>query len=1095
MSVNPFKITMLCVSSNKSDRTRIQDSLSTYPFEVNFIQASSIREVETKVKGAIRPDVVLSDYEVEDGTVVNLIAMCDEVPVITSLEKATTSDIVTSMKSGAFDYVIKDKNQHYLQILPYIIEKAVKKKQVLDNERLLSKVVTNIRDSVLIIDERDTVVFVNPAFTETYGYTPEEITGKSINVLLPEGARTSAQWDVRQGVEQVHLKKDGTPMVISEAVSDLSMHHGLNTYRIIVCRDVTDRVDIERSLAKTAVRLDAVLSSIDDVVYSMDSKTREVFYVNKATEVVFDMSEDEFRQNTVSWKKMVHGGDLFKLEVASSDLYKNGYAEVEYRLITPKGDIKWLRDRAWIVRDGTSSRIDGIITDISKRKFAEQAYRDSEERYRTAIQSSVEAIYMMNPANLAIKDVNQAFCNLLGYTREEALQLKITDFVDQKPDKLVRYIESIIEDGQSILDKRVWKTRGGRKITVEITANKIVQRDQEIIFVVARDITAQHEIKQQLENERELLREVVTNAPIPMAILDHELRFIVFSRTWLQAYGPRRSNLQGKRLFDVYPRLPHEWEVLCQRGIDGEALHIAEYELKVNEDIVYLRLAIHPWGTSGGGRHGIILVAERIDELVSARKEAENANKAKSGFLARITHELRTPLNAILGYSQIMSNDTDLSTVHRGYVENMYRSGNHLLNMINDILDISKIEASRLELQHEPADLHEIIQDVIEMFRLKASAKGIDLHVQIDPSIYPSVKLDRSKFSQVLINLLGNAVKFTDKGKVSITFSNDTTNAYTTSEQLLTVEVEDTGRGIPAEEVHLVFEPFQQASNTDIQGTGLGLAITKRIVNLMGGDISVDSMLGQGSTFAFTVPVAINKDQIERQIDQFAHVASIKSPKPLNILVVDDVELNRTVARLLLERVGATIMEARDGQEAVDLAAEHSFHAIVMDIIMPVMDGVKAMKTIRKTSKGAKIPIIALTASGFDDKRDALLEAGFDEYILKPFKEAELLRALCIHAGVQFNFKNKTVSKAIETPAEDASSVATRLILALPDDLRTELSEYIAVQDVDAISNLIESKLITEEHAQLKEILLKVTSEYDLFFMSNVTNRLSDQRG
>ncbi|MCC5926139.1 MAG: PAS domain S-box protein [Bacteroidetes bacterium] len=1086
-------ITFLTVEKDSASQELLPEILSPFFPSINIVSARSIEEVRINIKGKIRPDVVFADYELSDGSAADLISFCDEVPVIVALQDNNPAVAEELMKSGAFDYIVKSPNRSYLQILPYIVEKAVHKKRITDNEKLLSKVVTHIRDAVIVIDENLKIVFTNPAFSSIYGYSQDEVTGCSVSILLPDNQKDDISWQSHKGVEKRHRKKDGADLYVSEAISEISMHHGNDNFRIIVCRDITDRVQIEKSLAATTVRLDGVLSSIDDVVYSMDSKTREVFYVNKATEIVFNMSEDEFRQNTISWKKMVHGGDLYKLEVASMNLQKNGYAEAEYRLITPKGDIKWLRDRAWIVGDEGSSRIDGIITDVSERKFAEQAYRDSEERYRTAIQSSVEAIYMMNPANLAVTEVNEAFCNLLGYTRDEALQLKMTDFVDQHERRTTRYIEQVIEDGKSILDKRIWKTRDGRLLTVEITANKIVQRDQEIIFVVARDVTAQMEIERQLDNERQLLREVVANAPVPMAILDDQLKFLIFSRTWLQAYGPSKKSIQGKKLFEVYDMLPSSWEKLCIRGVDGEVLHIAEEELKLkNGEHIYLRLAIHPWGNVEGHRRGIILVAERIDELVNARKAAEEANKAKSGFLARITHELRTPLNAILGYSQIMSNDDDLAEVHKGYVDNMYRSGNYLLNMINDILDISKIEASKLELQHEPADLHEIIRDVVEMFKLKAGVKGIELLAEVNPAISQSVKIDRSKFSQVLINLIGNAVKFTQKGTVKLSINLDSTDSASTTEQLVTIEVKDSGRGIPPEDLHLIFEPFHQASNTDIQGTGLGLAITKRIINLMGGDITVASTLGEGSTFTFTVPIVKNLEELAKRVDRFTGVSSVRDPQPLNILVVDDVELNRTVARLILERVGATITEAKDGQEAVDIFKSGQFHAVVMDIIMPVMDGVKSMKTIRKTRKGKNVPIIALTASGFDDKRDALIQAGFDEYILKPFKEAELLKALYDHAGVEFNFKNKVISKTTINEEADATTICVTLVKSLPKTLRGELEELIAVQDIDEIEKFVQNNLRHTDYNKLAEILHKVTNDYDLYFLSNVSKRLSD---
>jgi len=961
-----------------------------------------------------------------------------------------------------------------------------------NHTHLLSGIVAHLQDAVLLLDDENRVLFANPSFTKLYGYKPDSVLGQHADILLaPKDRGKSGSWQLTSGTDAEHICEDGSGIYISEHISLMPDAASGGQVKLVQLRDISERIVIENTLAATEVRLDAVLSSIDDVVYSMDSRTRDILYVNKATRLVFDMNEEDFRNKTVSWKKMVHGGDLHKLEMATHELRKKGYAEAEYRLITPKGDIKWLRDRAWVVSDPQNPRIDGIITDVTERKLAEQAYRDSEERYRTAIQSSVEAIYMMNPATYAITDVNEAFCRLLGYTRDEALNLKMADFVDHSMQDITAYIDRVIEDGESVLDRRTWRCKDGMRLTVEITANRIVQRDQEIIFVVARDVTTQMEIKKQLDSERELLGEVVNNAPVPMAILDHDLRFVVYSKTWVQSYGPGRIKLTGKKLFEIYQKLPSHWQDLCYRGLQGEVLHIAEEELRLDEhNVIYLRLAIHPWGNEDGSRNGVILVAERIDELVSARKAAEDANQAKSAFLARITHELRTPLNAILGYAQIMTNDPTVSEVHRGYVDNMYRSGNHLLTMINDILDISKIEASRMELQNEPSDLHEIIRDVVEMFRLKAASKGVDLRVSVDPEINPAVQIDQSKFSQVLINLIGNAVKFTDQGHVSVRFSLTDNTSTGTRDQLISVEVEDTGRGIPEDDLHLVFEPFQQAKNSDIKGTGLGLAITKRIVNLMGGDVTVRSVLGQGALFGFAVPMQIVEHPTGKKADKFTRVKTIASPRPFRVLVVDDVDLNRTVVRLLLERVGASISEAADGQQAVDLFSRQEFDVVIMDIIMPVMDGVKAMSLIRKMPRGKTVAVIALTASGFDDKRDALIKAGFTDYILKPFKEPDLLRSLHVNAGVTFEYKEVLSDGGDISVPEDDTTALVRHVLALPEELRQIITDLLVIQDVDGLSDFADNHLGEGQYEALKVLIDKVVRDFDLFLMSNVAKRL-----
>jgi len=531
-------------------------------------------------------------------------------------------------------------------------------------------------------------------------------------------------------------------------------------------------------------------------------------YVNKAVEDVFEIKMDDFKKDNKRWQKMIHGGDLTKLLQAQDKIVRDGKVETEYRINSPSGTSKSVRDRSWLVYNerGDIDRIDGIITDISKRKLAEQTFRDSEERYRTAVQSSIEAVYMLNPMTHQVIKANDAFCSLLGYTHNESLKLLISEFVKGSENDIDKLIEYILDTGGGQLGERTWIKKDGTEVTVQVNASKIRQRDQETLFVVARDVSDEKTIREALEKERQLLKEVVRNAPIPMALLNEELQFMVYSRTWVQAYGPSRISIDGRKLFDTYKTLPKEWEDLCFRGVLGEILSIPEEEVYLpNGDKIFLGLAIHPWGDSSG-QHGIVLAAERIDELVNARKQAEEANLAKSAFLARITHELRTPLNAILGYSQIMSKNDALLESYKSYVGSMYRSGMHLLNMINDILDLSKIEASRMDVVCAPFNIAELMHDLHEMFRLKCENKGITLSFKLDPDVSPVVLSDRSKLNQILINLIGNAVKFTSSGSVSVFagLANPSKNGY----QQVNFRVVDSGIGIPPEDVGKVLKPF-----------------------------------------------------------------------------------------------------------------------------------------------------------------------------------------------------------------------------------------------------------------------------------------------
>src|SRR5690606_33217528 len=300
--------------------------------------------------------------------------------------------------------------------------------------------------------------------------------------------------------------------------------------------------------------------------------------------------------------------------------------------------------------------------------------------------------------------------------------------------------------------------------------------------------------------------------------------------------------------------------------------------------------------------------------------------------------------------------------------------------------------ASKMDLQIETVNLNELFADLYEMFRLRTENKGLELIFDIDDRMNPMVSTDRSKLNQVLINLIGNAIKFTNKGSVHLVLR-QLDFEESSKIQNIQILIKDTGIGIPEKDIKKVFEAFHQSSNAENQGTGLGLSITQKIVELFDGNIEVKSKIGIGSEFMVTMPFKVSHETVKDDGDKFNHIIGIKGNRSAKLLIADDVEHNRQVVRLLMERIGFSVVEAENGKEAVSIFKKINPDVVIMDIIMPVMDGVKAMHAIKKTKLGKQIPVIALTASGFDDKRDQLISAGFDDYILKPFTEAILLKS------------------------------------------------------------------------------------------------------
>ncbi|MEH2254777.1 PAS domain S-box protein [Nostoc sp.] len=431
---------------------------------------------------------------------------------------------------------------------------------------------------------------------------------------------------------------------------------------------------------------------------------------------------------------------------------------------------------------------------------------------------------------------------------------------------------------------------------------------------------------------------------------------------------------------------------------------------------------------------------------------ADAANRAKSEFLANMSHELRTPLNAILGFTQVMSHDRDLSTEHQQNLAIINRAGEHLLNLINDILEMSKIEAGRITLNLNSFDLIRLLENLEEMLRFRATSKGLELVFEYTSHLPQYIQVDESKLRQVLLNLLGNAIKFTDTGRVTLRVGMGTEDGDwglgsrgageagkqrriinpqspmpnapcpMPHAQSLTFEVQDTGRGIAPQEIDLLFEAFGQTETgrKSQQGTGLGLAISHKYVQLMGGDISVTSTIGEGSKFAFDIQfglAAASEIQIKQTRPQVISLAPAQSE--YRILVVDDSTDSRLVLMKILTSIGFAVQEAINGIEAIALWQTWQPHLILMDMRMPIMDGYEATKVIKTREETSsqntesQIPnwktiIIALTANAFEEQREAIIKAGCDDYINKPFREEELLEKLSEYLGVQYIYQEES---------------------------------------------------------------------------------------
>ncbi len=488
---------------------------------------------------------------------------------------------------------------------------------------------------------------------------------------------------------------------------------------------------------------------------------------------------------------------------------------------------------------------------------------------------------------------------------------------------------------------------------------------------------------------------------------------------------------------------------------------------------------------------------QEILERRKAEEAAEAASQAKSQFLANMSHELRTPLNSILGFARVMMRDDFISNEQRENLEIINRSGEHLLELINDILDFSKIEACMIVVGEESFDLYRLLDTLEGMFQIKAEQKKLIFEIQVDPDLPAFIKTDESKLRSCLINLLGNAIKFTENGSVTLRVRWSRENQPFPDSladcKLLEFEVEDTGVGIAAEDIDRIFDAFVQteAGRKAAEGTGLGLSITRRFIQLMGGEISASSVLGKGSIFKFYVPVQ-EADAAEIMKTQSRRAIALEpDQKVCRILVVDDHQENRLLLVKLLAPMGFELREAENGLAAVELWESWQPDLILIDTRMPVMDGLQAIALVRAKEKSdTRAPdgkpqtvIIAVTASVFEERRGEVLAAGADDFIRKPFQEHLVFDKIAEHLGVRYIYEE--VPPLTSAAAKRRSPIGVKadlflldLLAEMPSTWVQELYQAASEVNEEWASELVEQ--IFENSPELAEGLKDLVREFRL---------------
>lgn len=759
------------------------------------------------------------------------------------------------------------------------------------------------------------------------------------------------------------------------------------------------------------------------------------------------------------------------------ELTVKGIFKGDIQVLTKQG-VHWHYIEIRQTNDPTDSSPILLINenDITERKKIEEQLKLADFSVE---HSSLATVW--SDRNGKIIRANKKACEQQGFSRKELLSMYVWDCDPNFSQEawLSRWEE--LKQHKTLSFTSEHRSKDGRMIPVEVSLNYLEFNGKEYNFACSRDISDRVEAEKALRQNEERMQALIK--AIPDTMFRHRI-----DGTYLDVEANENNLivppelLIGKKLTDL-PMPEYIKKGLLENflaAVTTGKLQTFEHNLEKPDGMYTYEARIIKSGVDE-----VVCIVRDVTErkqaeetLQKALAAAQAASISKSRFLSHMSHELRTPLNAILGFSQVLARSNSLSDEQQEQLKIINRSGEHLLNLINDILSMSKIEAGQVTLNKNRLDLYQLLEDLENMLQLKAASKGLQLIVERSTNVPRYIETDESKLRQVLINLLGNAVKFTHEGRIHLRAK---LGKREQNQAVINFEVEDTGAGIAPEEIPTMFDPFVQTETgrQSMQGTGLGLPISRQFVRLMGGDITVNSQLGKGTIFTFDIRVKEVVAMQEKSSLTAKQVIGLQPNQPTyRILIVEDIEENRLLLLKLLKPLGFEVQEAVNGQEAIALWSTWQPHLIWMDMLMPVMDGyqatqqIKALQQQRLTKENIpKTVIIALTASAFEEEQSSIFLAGCDDLVSKPFPESELFEKMAQYLGVRYiyadenqpTFLNSVIPKKLS--AEDLKVMPAEWIIKLHqavlganDDIILKLIEQIPDTEVtlaDALTDLV----------------------------------------
>lgn len=769
-----------------------------------------------------------------------------------------------------------------------------------------------------------------------------------------------------------------------------------------VAIDITDSKLAEAALARSEEKLRLTLNFTHIGTWDWNVETQE-FTWNENHFRLLGLEPQKSSNNYQLWRSIIHPDDLQRVEqTLSNALLEHTDYEAEYRIFYPDGTVHWLvgKGRGVYNETGKPLKMLGIIFDVSDRKQVEQAL----ELQAVITRNMAEGICLVRADNGFIVYANPKFEQMFGYDSGElnGQHISIINYasepvIAQEVNQSIR--TAVLQSGEATYQVNNVK-KDGTPFWCSATTSVFSHPEYgDVLVAVHQDITE----RKQAEAELRELNLALENAVEGIARLDDRGCYISVNRAYAEKCGYQVNEMLGMEWSPtVHPEDRPKMFAAYQEMLTNNKVETEAKGLRKDGSIFYKQLVMisaHNKENKFVGHYCFMKdITDRKQaevELAAAKEAAEAANRAKSEFLANMSHEIRTPMNAILGFSELLA-ETITDPQSLSYLNSIAASGKTLLALINDILDLSKIEAGKLQLQYEPVALRSLLREIQQILNPKAVKKRLSLLVEIDENVPAAIMFDPIRLRQILFNTVGNAIKFTDAGFVKVSLRTQTEISPLSAQIQMEITITDTGIGIGFDQQEIIFEAFKQSEGQSTRkygGTGLGLAITKRLTEMLGGTVSLKSELGNGSNFIFifpnlTITEIENQSVVSAKLDE-----DFNQFQPATVLVVDDVKYNLDLIAGYFAGSKHHLLFAEDGQAAIEIAQTYSLDLILMDLWMPNMDGLQATKLLKQDEKTKNIPIVIVTAisPSEDEVNVRSLAQGF---LRKPVNRSQLISAL-----------------------------------------------------------------------------------------------------